>query len=254
MTGLFSDTCLLLQANLRAVRRRPVWALVGLFQPICYLLLFGPLLGPLAGLPGFPRGDAWTVFTPGVLIMTAVASSAFNGLGLLASVRAGVIERLRVTPVSRLALLLGLVARDVLVLLGQATLLLGAGVALGLRPNPAGLLLLVPLLVLVGVLLASCSYGLALVLRDENSLASTLNLVVLPLILLSGITLPLTLAPRLLRRIADANPLAYAVDAARALSGGTLADHRVAQAFVLFVVLAGVALGWASHLLRRAIA
>jgi hypothetical protein len=40
MTALFSDTCLLLQANLRAVRRRPVWALVGLFQPICYLLLF----------------------------------------------------------------------------------------------------------------------------------------------------------------------------------------------------------------------
>jgi hypothetical protein len=92
----------------------------------------------------------------------------------------------------------------VLVLLGQATLLLGVGVALGLRPHPAGLLL-VPLLVLVGVLLASCSYGLALVLREENSLASTLNLVVLPL-LLSGITLPLTLAPHLLRRIANANP------------------------------------------------
>jgi hypothetical protein len=61
----FLSTTGYVRANLRAVRRRPVWALVGLFQPICYLLLFGPLLGPPAGVPGFPPGGAWTVFTPG---------------------------------------------------------------------------------------------------------------------------------------------------------------------------------------------
>jgi ABC-2 type transport system permease protein len=109
------------------------------------------------------------------------------------------------------------------------------------------------LLVLVGLTMASASYGLALALKDENALASTVNLFALPLLLLSGITLPLSLAPEVLRRIAQANPFAYAVDAARTLMRGNLSDVAVAQAFVIFGALAVLALVWATRAMRQAI-
>ena len=45
----------------RAMRlslRNPMWVIIGLIQPILYLVLFGPLLKPVAQPPGFPPGDA----------------------------------------------------------------------------------------------------------------------------------------------------------------------------------------------------
>lgn len=252
MTKLLRDTWLLFVANMRTTLRTPVWVIVGLFQPICFLLLFAPLLGSLGGIAGFTRGGAYNAFTPGLLIMTAIYSVSFAGFSLITNLRAGVVERLRVTPVSRLALLLGLVARDVLVLLVQSSLLVGLALVMGLRPDPAGLLLILPLVILIGLLMASCSYGLALATKDENALASTVNLFAMPLLLLSGIFLPLALAPDILQKIARLNPFSYAVDASRALVNGNPGDVSVLQAFVIFAVLTALSLVWATRSMRQA--
>src|SRR5262249_49059663 len=156
----------------------------------------------LAGSPGFPKGGAYNIFTPGLIILITLYSAAFVGFNLIAWLRGGVLERLRVTPVNRLALLLGLVARDILLLMVQCALLAGLALFMGFKPDLSGLLLLLPLLVIIGLLMASCSYALALLTRDEGALASTLNFFILPLMLLSGVMLPLTLAPDLLQQIA----------------------------------------------------
>jgi ABC-2 type transport system permease protein len=207
----------------------------------------------LAGVSGFPGGGALTVFTPGLLVMTALFSVSFAGFGVIAALRAGVIERLRVTPVNRLALLLGLVARDVLILLVQCGLLLGVAALMGMRPGLAGLALTLGLLVLIGLVMASCSYGMALAMKDEYALASTVNLFALPL-LLSGIQLPLSLAPEVLRTIAKPNPLAHAVDVARALMAGHLTDGAVLPTFALFGALTVLTLLWATRSMRSATA
>ena len=57
---------------------------------------------------------------PGLLVLLAMFGALFTGFGLIAELRAGVIERSRVTPVSRLALLLGRSLRDIVSLLVQA--------------------------------------------------------------------------------------------------------------------------------------
>ncbi len=252
MAKMLRDTWLLFLSNLRTTWRSPIWIIIGLFQPICYLLLFAPLLKNLAGSPGFPRTGAYNVFTPGLLIIITLYSASFVGFNLIDWLRSGMLERLRVTPVSRLALLSGLVIRDVLLLLVQCALLIGLALIMGFRPDVVGLLILVPLLVIVAVLMASCSYALALATKDEGALASTINLFVLPLSLLSGIMLPLTLAPDVLRNIAKFNPFTYAVDAARALVAGNTADVSVARAFVIFALLAMLGLIWATRSLRQA--
>src|SRR4051794_41948687 len=91
---------------MRLSLRNPVWVVIGLVQPVLYLALFGPLLKQVVqSTPGLPPGDAWQIFVPGLLVQLGIFGAAFVGFGLIAEWRAGVIERMRVTPAHRTALL-----------------------------------------------------------------------------------------------------------------------------------------------------
>lgn len=236
------DTWLLFQRSLDLTLHNPVWVVVGVIQPLFFLALFGPLLKPLAGRPGFPGGNAFNVFVPGLLIQLGLFGTMFVGFGLIAEVRYGVIERLRVTPVSRLALLLGRTLRDILVLLVQSLILIIVAVPFGLHINLLGLAVVLGLLVLLGLLMAPVSYTLGLWLRSEDALAPLLNTVTMPLLLLSGVLLPMSLAPGWLQTISKLNPLSYTVNAARALFNGNLSDASVPQALVILGVLVVIGL------------
>jgi len=248
---LLRDSWVLFAHAVRMTMRNPVWVAFGLFQPVCYLLLFAPLLESVATAPGAPGGDALLLFTPGLLVMQGIFGTLFVGFGLIAALRAGVVERLGVTPVSRLALLLGNALRDVGVLAVQACLLVLMAFAFGLRASPAGVALALALIVLLGLSAAPASYALALALRDENALSSTLQFLLLPLLLLSGILLPLELAPPWMRAAAALNPFAHAVDAARAFFGGDLGDASILRGYGAMALLAALAVWWAARSYRR---
>lgn len=252
MSNLILHTRLLFMANLRTTLRSPVWVIMGLFQPICYLLLFAPLLDRLPLAAG--GSSAFNVFTPGLLTIMGIYGGAFAGFGLIGAMREGVIERLRVTPVNRLALILGMVLRDAFILLVQCILLIAIATIFGLRADPVGLVLTFALLMMIGVMTSALSYGLALTLKDENALASTVNFFTLPLLLLSGVMLPLTLAPRLMQQIAEFNPFSHAVKASRALMNSQFSDTSIVLAFVVFVALTALALRWAIGAMRQATA
>ncbi len=236
------DTGLVFDRYLRLALGNPVWVVIGAIQPLLYLLLFAPLLSSVASLPGFPSGGAYNVFVPGLLIQLGLFGAAFVGFSLIAEIRYGVVERMRVTPVSRVAMLLGRALRDVLILLVQSALLIACSLPFGLSIHLTGLLVVLGLLALIGLLTASCSYALALWLRSEDALAPLLSTVTLPLLLLSGVLLPLSLAPGWIRAIAAINPLSYAVDAARAIFNDQLGDPSVIRGVAIMAVLAVVAL------------
>jgi ABC-2 type transport system permease protein len=251
---LLRDTGLLFVWNARETIRAPIRIIIGLFQPACYLLLFAPLLKRIASAPGFPPGGALRVFTPGLLVLMAMFGAAYVGFGLIDDVRSGVIERLRVTPVSRLALLLGRSLRDVAFLLLQSLVLLLVAALEGLRADPLGVTIALGLVILIGLLMSSGSYSIALAVKDEDALASSLNLITLPLMLLSGIILPLTLAPLWLRDLAAINPLSHAVDAARLLFGGDITTSIVPEGFIVMLIFAALAVWWAARSFRNTVA
>ncbi|MGI8564154.1 MAG: ABC transporter permease [Candidatus Dormibacter sp.] len=251
---ILRDTWLVFQRYLGLLLRNPAWIVIGVVQPLLYLVLFAPLLKSIAATPGFPAGGAYNVFVPGLLVQLGLFGASGVGFTLIAELRQGIIERLRVTPVSRLALLLGRAVRDLLTLLVQSILLVLLSLPFGLSIEPLGLLVVLALVALIGLLTASVSYTLALWLRDENSFAPLLFTATLPLLLLSGVLLPLSLAPNWLRAIAAANPLAYAVDAARAIFNNHLADASVVKGVVIMAVLALVAVAGAARSFNRAAA
>jgi ABC-2 type transport system permease protein len=248
------DTALIYRRSLMLTLRNPVWVFVGMTQPIFFLVLFGPLLEGAAVAAGGSGTAAYNVFVPGLLVYLALFTTAFVGFSLIAEMRAGVVERMRVTPVSRLAMLLGRSLRDVTILVAQAILLIVVAIPFGLRIEPQGLAVTVLLVGLVGLFLSPLSYALGLLTGDEDSFAPILNLALMPILLLSGVLLPLTFAPDWLQTLADLNPLSHAVEAARALFNGQFGDPVVVTGVVLMGVLAALALWLGSRAFGRSVA
>lgn len=252
MFNFWREVHLMMVRNLTRWARNPAWLMVGLFQPILYLLLFAPLLDSL-NVPGVEQGNTLKSFTPGLLVMLAM-NSGFAGMNMLDDLHRGVIERLRVTPASRLALILGFVLCEVLIALLSSLLLIVAAVPMGFRADWLGIALLFGLLALVYTMMISASYAIALTIKDQSALAPMASAITIPLLLLSGVLLPLTLAPASIRTVAHANPFFYVVNAARALADGRLGNPDVLRAFVIVGALAVLSLLWATRRFRHAVA
>ena len=248
---LLHDTKLMFIRNMQHTLRSPIFVFVSMFQPLMYLLLFMPLLNGLAGAPGLPPGKTVEVFIPGLLVMQALFGSAFVGFSLIDDIRTGVIERFLVTPVKRPAILLGRVLRDATVLLMQCVLITLVAIPFGLSVNVGGFLLSLLLYALIGVTMASISYGFALIYKIEDPLAPTLNTITLPVSLLSGIILPLALAPIWLQDLAKINPFSYAVDAVRALFVGNFQNVEIAEGFAIISALAILLFLWGLGSLKK---
>jgi len=248
---MLHDAMTIFRYQMRLLLREPIWIIVVMIQPLLYLALFAPLLDGIAKTPGFPPGDAWQVFVPGLLIQLGIFGSMFVGFGIIAEIRFGTVERMRVTPASRLGLLLGRVMRDTVVLLIQAALLTLIAIAFGLRVPALGALITVGIVGLLGVALSSLSYAAGLWLKSEDALAPLLNMISVPVLLLSGILLPMELAPRWLRTIASLNPFSHIVDAARVSFRGDFADSSLVVGLASAAILAVVSLAIATRTFQR---
>ena len=255
--SFISDTLFVYRRQQRLILRVPVFLIVGVLQPILYLALFGPLLvklpaGTLSGGTGSGgTAEAYRFFVPGLLIQLALFGSSFVGFAIISEWRAGVIERFRVTPVSRLAVMTGRVLRDVIVLVAQAVILVLVGVAFGLRAPVIAVLISLGFIVLVALGLASVSYATALLLKSEDAFAPLLNSIIVPLVLLSGIMLPLSLGPGWLQGIARVSPFRYIIDAMRSAFYGHYANTVMLEGVAVSIGLALVCLWLGSRVFLR---
>ncbi|GAB3976111.1 ABC transporter permease [Actinoallomurus acanthiterrae] len=233
---------LIFMRQMRLSLRSPAWPIIGLTQPALYLAFLGPLLVKAAGsgVDGLPAGAAWRFFVPGLLIQLGLFGPLFSGLSIIADLRSGVFERMRVTPVSRFALLAGRVLRDTVVLLVQAAVLLAVACAFGLRAPVFGVLLMFVFVAVLAIGLSALSHGLGLLVRNEESFTPLLNAAAVPLMLLSGILLPMSLAPRWLDGLSRLTPFRYIVDGMRtALYGDYTGSAVMTGAGVAIVAAAG---------------
>jgi ABC-2 type transport system permease protein len=176
------------------------------------------------------------------------------GFGLCDEMREGVVERMLVTPTSRVAMLMGRSLRDVTLLLAQALILVGLAIPFGLEINLGGMAVAFAMLALIGLMMSPVSYVLALVLKSEDSLAPVVNGLTLPLLLLSGVMLPMSLAPDWLQTVAKFNPLYHAVAAIRALFNANYGDGEIVVGLVVLVVLAVATIALGARTFSRAAA
>ncbi|WP_309094270.1 ABC transporter permease [Streptomyces sp.] len=209
---LLHDTALVYGRYLRQSLRSRFALLFGVLMPLLYLLFFGPLL---TDLPLGEPGSSWQVLVPGLLLQLGLFGASFAGFTIILEKGQGVVERMRVTPVSRLALLLGRVLREATVFVFQAVLLVLAAVAMGLRAPLAGVLIGFGFVALLTVSLSALSYALAMKLSTPQGFGPAVNALTMPSMLLSGLMLPMSLGPAWLDVLSHLMPFRYLVDAVR---------------------------------------
>jgi ABC-2 type transport system permease protein len=248
------DIWLIFQRHMLLMVRSPLWVFLGVAQPVVYLALFAPLLKPaLASLDGGSMTTAYRIYVPGMLVALALGGGLYVGFGLLGEIAAGVVERARVTPISRYALVLGRSLRDVVAVLIQAAIIILLSLPLGLFVRIGDLLLAYALLALISLTSSAISYGIAIRVSNPNVLGQVINNVAQPLMLLSGTLLPIALAPLWLRRAADWNPYSWAVSGMRALFAGHAGDPVVWQSIAIMGGLVLVALSWSARVFARSV-
>jgi ABC-2 type transport system permease protein len=247
------DIGLLFQRYLRQLLRNPVWLVVGFSTPILYLALFTPLLRHLAGSGGLPTGNVLDLFLPGILSLLAFSSGMGPGFSTVFELRAGVIERFRVTPASRFAILTGPILASLLLMLVFDAVVVAVGYGFGFSLHWAGLAVLAVLLALLLTIMAAFAIATALITKEISGFAAIVNGINLPVLLLAGVLLPISLGPAWMRVLAHFNPLYYLVQASRVLAGGTVGATAVWQAFAVLVPLCALVLAWATSVFRKAV-
>lgn len=235
--------------QLRTTLRKPVYLAVGLAQPIFYLALFGPLLGAFASQLGT---NTYTLLVPGLLVQQTVIGSLFVGFGLLSDMHAGVLDAQRVTPVSRAALLGGRTLYDVLESAAQGLILIALGFAFGMRADAVGVVVGFLLVLLIAAAFCAAGYGLALTLKNQQAFGVLVNSISLPVLLLSGILIPMSVAPGWLQAISAVLPTTHIVTGVRAAFAGDTTSTAVLVGLLWTVGIAIAAFTYGTRAFTRA--
>jgi ABC-2 type transport system permease protein len=209
---------------LRVLYRQGAWIGITLTQPVIWLLLFGALFKSVTKIPGFAGGSYIDFLTPGVVVMLAVSSAGWTGMGFIEDINGGTMDRVLASPVWRGALNLGSVAQAVLTVVIQTVVIVLLALVLGAdyTNGVGGVLILVLVAALLAATFASLSNGLAVLMRQREALIGAVSFVLLPLTFLSSALMQQSLAPGWIRTVARFNPVNWAVEAGRTAAMGQL--------------------------------
>ncbi len=172
-------------------------------SPLVFWLLIGSGFGNLK------------FFFPGALIMTVMFSAVFSTMSLIEDRREGFLLSMLVSPAPRSAMVLGKV-------LGSATLAWLQGLIFlcfvplaGYSPGPAGVVEAGAVILLVSFAFTVFGFALAWRMESTQGFHAVMNLVLLPLWLVSGSLFPIANAHGWIQWLMRANPLTYMVAALR---------------------------------------
>jgi ABC-2 type transport system permease protein len=243
------DTATVFAREAGPALRDPVGLFFAMGQPLLFLLLFGSLLN---GAPGM--GSSWQWFVPGILVMMCLFGPMGAGHSLLIELTGGSLERMLVTPLNRTAMLIGRTLKESITLLAQAVLIIALATALGLRLYPAGMLAALVMLTVFGIGLSALSFVLAIKSQPSGNLFWIVTQTLMfPIVMLSGVLLPMDFGPAWLQAAGSVNPISYIVDAQRALFSGDFANMSVLYGGIAAVVIAMAGLLLGTRTMRRGI-
>jgi ABC-2 type transport system permease protein len=257
VTSGIAQTWYMMGRQLRQLVREPIWIALMLIQPMFWLLLYSQLFRRIVDLPGFEGLDYVDFLAPGIVIMTAFFSGTWSGMGMLQDIERGVLERFLATPARRSALVFSHVVRNGVQSAIQAVIVLVVALALGATNGGVrGWMVIVLAGALVAAGFAGISTGIALLTRKEATMIAVANFIGLPLLFFSSILIARELIPGWMRTLSLANPVEWAVLAARE-PVLPASDWPAVLAFlgslVVFALVTGAFATWAFRAYQRSL-
>ena len=238
---------------LRESGRTPEALLPTLFIPLFFLVVNVGQAGKIfpSGTTDFLKGQGYAAFQlPASLLLAASFGTA--ALFLVEDIEGGYFDKLRATPVSRSALVLGRLLAEALKGVAIAAVLVVAALPFGIRiaSGPLGFLLLVVLTALWAVVYAGFMQLIALKTRSAAATNSG-GLVFFPLLFLTPNFVPRELLTRPMEVAASLNPVTYVMESLRALLLEPLSWSGVAPGFLVVGVAGVVMLALNVRVIRR---
>lgn len=199
--------------DLRAFLRNRQYQFFTLALPVLFLVILAALFGGKGHTVPVPGGSvsATTIYVPGIMTLGIIAA-AFNNLTIAVTAQreSGVLKRRRATPVPASAVIAGRALTSVVVALGMAVVLLAIGWAAYGAHVPARTAPALAVTIVVGALSFCClAYGLASVIKDQDSAQPVTQAVMLPLYFISGVFVPVSQLPRWLVDVAGVFPVRH---------------------------------------------
>ncbi|MDR6977210.1 ABC-2 type transport system permease protein [Streptomyces sp. 3330] len=217
MSTAIVQTWYMTQRQLMVFARQPAYAVITLIQPVIWLFLFGSLFRNVVALGGFGTTSYLDYLVPGVVVMSALASNLWAGMGTLEEIQRGTLDRFLTTPASRAALMNGNVVHNGVVTALQSAVIVLLGLAGGAE-YPGGVLGVVVLIVvsvLLGTVFGALSNTLGMLVRERESIIGVNTFLLLPLTFLSSAFMAPDRMPGWIRQVARFNPLDWAMVAGR---------------------------------------
>ena len=241
--SMVSDSRAVFSREMSLVLRDPFSVIFSLVQPLVFLGLFGPLLAGSIDRAALGGASPLQWFLPGVIVMICLFGTGVTGSNLLFEITLGSYERVLASPLRRPAILIGKSLKELAPLVVQAALITVVSIPFGFVLYPLHVLAGLLLLGVFGVGMGAFSNALAIASRKREWMFWAVQQSLLfPLLILSGMMLPLEAGPRWIQVVGRFNPLTYIVDAERSLFSGSWTDPAIGWAVLAAVLTCVVGL------------
>lgn len=200
--------------------RTPAAVLPPLILGGFFLFIYEGQLGNSTNfIPGL-RGVPYINFIlPLSIISSSLSGAGVAGQSLVRDIESGYFDKLSLTPLSRVALVLGPTIAGAVILALQAAFIVGVGALLGFSPvtGYAGSLAIIGMAMLLGLSFAGFTIGLALLTGNAAATQSG-SFLFFPLTFLTATFVPIDQLAGWLRVAATLNPITYILDAMRSIA------------------------------------
>jgi ABC-2 type transport system permease protein len=191
--------------------------------PLLFLFIFG---SGLRGSMGFlvPGVDFAQFIFPGIIGMTVLMNSFMSGMSVVWDREFGFLKEVLVAPVSRTSVAIGKTLSSTTIAMLQGLLILLFAPIIGVSFPISTLFALIPLMLLLAISMSSFGILLATRIKSLQAFQVIMQMLMFPMIFLSGVFFPVEGLPAWMNVLVKLNPATYGIAPIRQVILGTTAD------------------------------
>jgi ABC-2 type transport system permease protein len=185
-------------------------------SPLIFWVLIGSGLSGSFRLPGGPADLSYLeYFFPGTMVLTLLFAAIFSTISVIEDRNQGFLQGVLVAPVPRASIAAGKVLGGATIAWLQSVVFLALAPLSGIRLTLSSALTAAGVLAVLGIALTAVGFAFAWKVDSVQGFHAVMNLLLVPMWLLSGAFFPPSGAPGWLAAVMRANPLTYGVAALR---------------------------------------
>lgn len=224
------------------------------FMPLFFFVVNSFAFQKIASLPGFSATSYLAFYAPVALLMAVFFSSGDAGFELMLDINSGYFEKLLLSPIPRLAILLPRIAAMGVRVLIQSLIMFGLLLIFGapFKGGALGVILLFGIIILFGMGWSGVGLTLAAITKNSRVLQSSFILV-FPLTFITTAQLPKDLLVGWYKVAVGINPLTNILEGMRSIMTTGIEPHKIILAYITAIAILVITSSTAVLAFRRSI-